>query len=88
MELKTSKTFKWNLWKERFYFVTDLLHLKVVQEGIYLGYLGERENGREVRKSPQANLDSWVVFKACLSWRVVRVAEAGICYSIWSERES
>lgn len=28
MELKTSKTFKWNLQKKRFYFVIELLHLE------------------------------------------------------------
>lgn len=29
MELKTSKTFKWNLWKEKFYLAIEPLHLEV-----------------------------------------------------------
>lgn len=30
MELKTSKTFKWNLWEKRVCLVIELLHLEVV----------------------------------------------------------
>lgn len=68
-----------------------LCHWSIALEGSawhIFGLFGEGENAREGEKSPQANLDSWVVFKACFSWRVAGVAEAEICYSIWSGRES
>ena len=82
MELQTSKTFKWNLWKKDFTLSLSYYTWRYCKEGIYLVYLGGGEKGRERRKSPQANLDSWAVFRARLFWRVVGVVEAMICYTV------